>query len=117
MLGQYLQALVAIVEHSRGRQSHVQVIQRMAPQVAIPGVPGSPRCSVGIARIVTLCPERLSMAERKLPALVGCTQMHGLLGFCLRDPTRTFKAHDEGGRRRIVYCRALITIFEQTGAQ
>jgi hypothetical protein len=43
--------------------------------------------------------------------------MYGLLRFCLRDPTRAFKAHNEGGRRRIVHGGALITIFEQTGAQ
>ena len=54
MLGQYFQALAAVVEHGRGRESHMQVIQRMAPQVAIPGVPGGPRCSVGIAGVVTL---------------------------------------------------------------
>src|SRR5713101_6052886 len=114
MLGQYLQALAAVVEHGRGRESHVQVIQRMAPQVAIPGVPGGPRCSVGIAGIVPLCPERLSMTWRKLPALVRYTQMHGLLCFCLRDSTGAFKAHDEGSWRRRVHGGALITIFEQT---
>src|SRR5215813_12786481 len=117
ILAQDFQALAAVVEHGRGRESHVQVIQRMTPQVAIPGVPGGPCGSVGIARLVTLCPERLSMAERQLSALVCGAQMHGLLCFCLCDPTRAFKAHDEGGRRRIVYCRAFITIFEQTRAQ
>ena len=86
MLGENLQALTAVVEYSRGGQSHVQVIQRMAPAVAVPALPGGPRYCVGITRLVALRPERLGMTERQLLSLVRGTELHGLLCFCLAPP-------------------------------
>ena len=106
---------MAVVEHGRRGQGNVQIIEWMAPQVAIPGLPGSPRRGVGIAGIVTLGPELLSMVLGQLTALVCCTETERFLSFSLGHPPWALEAHEQSSRGRIIHRWALIAILEQTG--
>src|SRR5215831_8634811 len=90
MLSQNSQALAAVVEHGRGGQGNVQIIERMAPQIAIPALPSGARRSVGVAGIVALPPELLSITLGKLPTLVLGTETEGFLSFSLGHPPRAF---------------------------
>ena len=89
----------------------------MAPQVAVPGLPGGPRRGVGIAGIVTLLPEYLRTTLRQLTALMLCAETERFLRFCLGHPPRAFEAQQQGRRGRIIHRWALIAILEQTGTQ
>jgi hypothetical protein len=49
VLSQQCQALAAILQYCRRRKRHVQIIERMASPVALPGLSGGARLGIRIA--------------------------------------------------------------------